>query len=281
MNTKTVLLAVLFSLVLLSGCISTEVQAQEEDAGVENETQPPVADEGGESELANPAAVNCENRGYDYELRETEGGVSGYCSYDGKECEEWALYRGECCLTSQDCSIECGGTVDCIESVCVCQEEEEEPAYETISKSTQELLDERLSGCNSWFYSENPSGDFTVTTYKWLRGEGENPPNLITIGAGDVENEVLFNGNAIERIVAISFKAYESSEDAVSCGSAIFRTESTVLDGYSDFSIDFQPSFAEAEIRRQMSDCEITEKANYLSGGEVLSVYGFRCRTVD
>ncbi|MEM2908687.1 MAG: DUF333 domain-containing protein [Candidatus Bilamarchaeaceae archaeon] len=56
------------------------------------------------SEIANPAATNCANKGYQYEIRtDAEGGQYGVCIYEGKECDEWALFRGECCLTNADC----------------------------------------------------------------------------------------------------------------------------------------------------------------------------------
>jgi len=52
----------------------------------------------GESEVANPASVHCEDEGGTLELRAApDGSESGICVFDdGSECEEWALYRGEC-----------------------------------------------------------------------------------------------------------------------------------------------------------------------------------------
>jgi eight-cysteine-cluster-containing protein len=51
-------------------------------------------------ELANPASVYCIEQGYELEMREDENGSYGVCiSPDGLECEEWALYRGECNMT--------------------------------------------------------------------------------------------------------------------------------------------------------------------------------------
>lgn len=46
--------------------------------------------------VANPAAVYCEQLGGTTENRPTEGGEAGWCLKDGKECDQWALYRGEC-----------------------------------------------------------------------------------------------------------------------------------------------------------------------------------------
>ncbi len=62
-----------------------------------------------ESGLPNPAAVNCGDRGYDYAIGSNVSGEYGICSYEGLECEEWALFRRECCLTDADCA---GGTCD-------------------------------------------------------------------------------------------------------------------------------------------------------------------------
>jgi putative hemolysin len=47
--------------------------------------------------LANPASKYCVDQGGRLEIREEASGETGYCIFeDGSECEEWALYRGEC-----------------------------------------------------------------------------------------------------------------------------------------------------------------------------------------
>jgi len=48
--------------------------------------------------MPNPAAVYCEAQGYAVEIRTDEnGGQYGVCIFpDGRECDEWAYYRGEC-----------------------------------------------------------------------------------------------------------------------------------------------------------------------------------------
>lgn len=49
------------------------------------------------SALPNPASVNCVEKGNKLEIREGTGGQYGVCIFpDGKECEEWAYFRGEC-----------------------------------------------------------------------------------------------------------------------------------------------------------------------------------------
>ncbi|MFA6489542.1 MAG: DUF333 domain-containing protein [Candidatus Micrarchaeia archaeon] len=52
------------------------------------------------SQIANPASVNCVDKGYKLEIRkDASGGEVGYCVFgNGRECEEWAFYRGECGL---------------------------------------------------------------------------------------------------------------------------------------------------------------------------------------
>ena len=48
--------------------------------------------------LANPASVNCDDKGGTLEIRkDPQGAESGYCLFaDGTECEEWAYFRNEC-----------------------------------------------------------------------------------------------------------------------------------------------------------------------------------------
>ncbi|MBS3073779.1 DUF333 domain-containing protein [Candidatus Pacearchaeota archaeon] len=47
--------------------------------------------------LANPASVFCEEQGGTLEIRENTEGQYGVCIFSsGKECEEWAFFRGEC-----------------------------------------------------------------------------------------------------------------------------------------------------------------------------------------
>ncbi|MDD5569434.1 MAG: DUF333 domain-containing protein, partial [Candidatus Pacebacteria bacterium] len=48
--------------------------------------------------LANPASTFCIGQGYKLEIRkDAQGNETGYCMFaDGKECEEWSFYRGQC-----------------------------------------------------------------------------------------------------------------------------------------------------------------------------------------
>jgi putative hemolysin len=48
--------------------------------------------------LPNPAAVYCQEQGYKHEIRTAaDGSQSGVCIFpNGRECDEWAYYRGEC-----------------------------------------------------------------------------------------------------------------------------------------------------------------------------------------
>lgn len=48
--------------------------------------------------LPNPASVNCEEKGGKVvPQKRGDGGEYGVCVFEGdRQCEEWALYRGEC-----------------------------------------------------------------------------------------------------------------------------------------------------------------------------------------
>lgn len=48
-------------------------------------------------QLANPASVNCIEKGGKTRIVERPGGQVGMCDLpDGTTCEEWALFRGKC-----------------------------------------------------------------------------------------------------------------------------------------------------------------------------------------
>jgi len=55
---------------------------------------PPPNDAG----IANPASVNCEQQGGKLEMRDRgELGPYGVCVFeDNRQCEEWAMFRGDC-----------------------------------------------------------------------------------------------------------------------------------------------------------------------------------------
>jgi len=52
----------------------------------------------GNVSLANPASVNCvEHNGTLVMMSDTQGNQYALCKFsNGKECEEWAFFRGEC-----------------------------------------------------------------------------------------------------------------------------------------------------------------------------------------
>lgn len=62
------------------------------------ETPPASPAENPNQQLANPASVNCIQKGYNFTIRTAaDGSQTGYCIFpDGSECEEWEFYRGTC-----------------------------------------------------------------------------------------------------------------------------------------------------------------------------------------
>lgn len=47
--------------------------------------------------IANPASEFCIENGGQLDIRTADDGSQvGYCLLNGKECEEWSLFRGEC-----------------------------------------------------------------------------------------------------------------------------------------------------------------------------------------
>lgn len=60
-----------------------------------DEASPPMGSSMG---IANPASVHCAKVGGQLEIRKNPAGAEyGVCLFEGnRECEEWALFRGEC-----------------------------------------------------------------------------------------------------------------------------------------------------------------------------------------
>jgi inhibitor of cysteine peptidase len=51
-----------------------------------------------QTSLPNPASKYCVEQGYNLTIRTNpDGSQTGYCIFpNGKECEEWTFFRGEC-----------------------------------------------------------------------------------------------------------------------------------------------------------------------------------------
>jgi putative hemolysin len=95
---------VLISLALLGGILMSGCSTQ---PGPDASETPPAQTAGAaqtpvpantNANLANPASVNCEQKGNRLEIRTAAGGGQvGICIFpDGSQCEEWAFLRGEC-----------------------------------------------------------------------------------------------------------------------------------------------------------------------------------------
>ena len=84
-----ILLIVIVSVlaVVISGC--NEVTKDE---------TPPVPTVNSTPQLPNPASKYCIEQGYNITIRTNpDGSQTGYCIFpNGRECEEWAYFRGEC-----------------------------------------------------------------------------------------------------------------------------------------------------------------------------------------
>lgn len=88
----------LWSILLLSALVTGACVAPLTPVAPEaTAAQEEAASEPGNS-LANPASVNCEDKGGTLQIeKRPDGGEYGVCVFeDNMQCEEWALMRGEC-----------------------------------------------------------------------------------------------------------------------------------------------------------------------------------------
>ncbi|WP_109124828.1 DUF333 domain-containing protein [Dyella sp. C11] len=65
-------------------------------------TPSPAPSSASQTGLANPASTHCVQQGGQLDLRkDTAGNVGGVCVFkDGRECEEWALFRDHRCVAA-------------------------------------------------------------------------------------------------------------------------------------------------------------------------------------
>lgn len=90
---KNIIIAIMVcALLALSGCA-----AKQSDKVIVTSPSDPGA-ETGNTQMANPASVFCEDNGGTLEIvTDSEGGQKGMCTLsDGTVCEEWVYFRGEC-----------------------------------------------------------------------------------------------------------------------------------------------------------------------------------------
>ena len=79
-------------------CVFPDGSECDEWAYMRGECQPGDSLKEGNSGLANPASVYCEDNGGKLDIRTAaDGSQSGVCVFpDGSACDEWAYMRGEC-----------------------------------------------------------------------------------------------------------------------------------------------------------------------------------------
>ncbi len=227
--------------------------------------------------LPNPASVNCADKGYDIETRTNEAGEYGVCKYQGKECEEWALYRGECCLQDSDCTCEIG-TPKCENQNCTCVTEETLPVHS--SKTVEEFLDEALEKIRTDFFLTH-DGNFTTRTVKWMITGEDSKPDQIPVGATGMEKTVEFNGDSTDKIRGFGFTLFNPAEGGLADtgGIVVLNARDTILDVYyENKQLDLDIIYSFGTKVYELYNCELTEKNQYLADdGSWITNYLFDC----
>jgi putative hemolysin len=97
--TKTILQALKWSFIFCAAAVMTGCASQPTPTQSTPPTQPPPTDEVS-AQLANPASENCILKGGTLAIQKRgDGAEYGVCYFeDNRQCEEWALMRGECPL---------------------------------------------------------------------------------------------------------------------------------------------------------------------------------------
>jgi len=98
------LLIIAILIATLSACLGVESELEVPPGGADapaggNQAQEmPSSDDGASVGLANPASENCTEQGGSVTIEShPDGGQYGVCLFeDNRQCEEWALMRGDC-----------------------------------------------------------------------------------------------------------------------------------------------------------------------------------------
>jgi hypothetical protein len=91
-------LVLLLILVVLAACGQSTSPLAPTQSGASHPTGEPAATAATQAQIPNPASQNCIDQGgtLSFETR-GDGGQFGVCYFeDNRQCEEWALFRGEC-----------------------------------------------------------------------------------------------------------------------------------------------------------------------------------------
>ena len=85
---KAVCIAIVLCLLVLSVCATKTPQPPPPTATATRDT----------INMVNPASAYCVEQGFKLEIRTVEDGSQyAVCNFpDGRECEEWAFFRGKC-----------------------------------------------------------------------------------------------------------------------------------------------------------------------------------------
>ena len=90
---KYVFALVLAAMMIFAGCAASQIRPPQNHTGNNTTVVQPPANNSTGTGIPNPASKFCADSNYKLELR----GSTGVCIFqDGRECEEWAFFRGEC-----------------------------------------------------------------------------------------------------------------------------------------------------------------------------------------
>ena len=118
-----------------------------------------------EAGIANPASVHCEEQGGTVVIVDTDDGQLGICVFeDGRECEEWALYRQGVCLPGGEeamTTVEVYFTNETMGDPCgevfpvARQVPEDAPAFEAVAALLAGPTEEEVAqGYGGWFSAD-------------------------------------------------------------------------------------------------------------------------------
>jgi putative hemolysin len=286
------IIAILFCclVMLFFGCIDSSQQQPSNATNASLPSNTTIPDSGKNATIPNPAAVYCVNMNYSYTIKNTSAGQAGYCSKAKSECDEWKLFRQECCLQDADCALKncTDGAAYCSSQGCYCpiiQKNNSKGNFPPkTNKTIDQLLDSGLESSDSEIISTNAVGSsYTTTSSKWiLTVTGlTQPPDEIPLGSVVMPSHVFFNNKTEDGLRGFAFKTYTPDSGAykpVTMGLAIFLNEPSLMQKSLASATLFNITYKPAQSSKTLEKCEVQNKQIWeMQSNKTVYSYFFKC----
>lgn len=107
-NMTLLTVMMIFIALLIAGCGTNNADTPTDNTPATDTHSTDNTQDTGNTQIANPASVYCEEQGGTLSIVDDEAGQRGICTLaDGTVCDEWAYFRNECPTGSGTAPVAC------------------------------------------------------------------------------------------------------------------------------------------------------------------------------